>query len=234
MPAPLTKNKDKPKRVKHKRTISDGLAKSPLSTVPLPAAVVPTTKISPTAFRCIGSYSWATGEKNTIVVPGCPVILQTTTLPLQLKRRSHKHFVDQNGHRVPSCPLLPIFLAVPTTFDWSLVHVVAERNSLRKLLGWVQGRKKAFKIDLELVGETVLLYRWSEKTRVTIPNNDFGAAFEEAVTRPADGSPIPTHGHYRIVEYEFVLSYAVKKTHALVRPQGRHFKLRRPQSKLPH
>lgn len=95
------------------------------------------------------------------------------SMPMRVPRDSGTTFVDSNGHRFPSYPLLPIFVAADimereghSKVHWGSVDVVTDRNSLRKLLSFAEDASpKDFRIDLQLAGPwTMLLGRWEERT----------------------------------------------------------------------
>ena len=123
-------------------------------------------------------------------------------------------YIDQNGHRLPSSPLLPLFASVDTVCsltgnaqpDWPAVEIVTDRNGLRKLLRWVTGsqRGKDFRIDLDLAGRmTVLMTRWEERTAMGA-SNTFGLSFEHHATKAAPGCERDV-GHHRIITYVSIL-----------------------------
>ena len=117
--------------------------------------------------------------------------------------------IDQDGTHVPSTPLLPLFIAADIVhplrekpFDWPSVDVVANRNSLRKLLGWANGTERwDFRIDVELAGErTILLNRWVESVIVDVNPRSYGHNFEEESTVPVPGCEQSIR-HLRIIKY---------------------------------
>lgn len=133
-------------------------------------------------------------------------------LPITLPADGKASFIDQNGHLVPSSPLLPLFLAVDampssnanpsTSVDWPSVDFVTDRNNLRKLLAWVKGSsydKKKWRMDIQLGGtQTVLLGRWEERTARTAEENNFGHSFELGMTTR---QPRDSEGYHRIIHY---------------------------------
>ncbi|KAI0783483.1 hypothetical protein C8Q75DRAFT_436081 [Abortiporus biennis] len=146
----------------------------------------------------VGSYSWADNRDPTIIVPGAPPIWQDKELLFRVRPDSGIRYIDQNGHRVPSSTLLPLFKAADVLedepgmekVDWSNVDIVTDRNGLRKLLRWVTGVErdgrpvKDFRIDTQLGGKrTVLFSRWEKKT------------FEQGCAGAT--------GHHRIIKYDF-------------------------------
>lgn len=134
-------------------------------------------------------------------------------MPFQVIHDQLNSRINQDGHRLPSCDLLPLFKAVDVAkeddasldVDWKSVDFVTNRNGLRKLLRWIDGRgdskrQRPFRLDLELAGKrTVLLNRW-EENRLAPPGMGYGFGFEKETTVPAPGCENST-GHHRIVQY---------------------------------
>ena len=114
-------------------------------------------------------------------------------------------FIDQNRHRVPQYPLLPLALAIDhlsPDFDYSSIDIVTDRNNLRKLLRWVNGTIASdFRVDLQLAGSTVLFTRY-EPTKVEIDSGrlGYGRNFEQYTTKRLAGCENST-GHHRIITY---------------------------------
>ncbi|KAL5524262.1 hypothetical protein ACEPAF_9402 [Sanghuangporus sanghuang] len=155
----------------------------------------------------IASYNWTNDKEPTIFVPGCPPIWQNRPTPFRLDRDSGVSFIDQNRHRVPQYPLLPLVLAVDhlsPDFDFPSIDIVTDRNNLRKLLRWVNGTISLdFRIDLQLSGSTVLFTRY-ESTKVEVDSGrlGFGRNFEQYTTKRLAGCESST-GHHRIIIYDF-------------------------------
>ncbi|EMD39487.1 hypothetical protein CERSUDRAFT_149984 [Gelatoporia subvermispora B] len=197
------------------RDILEGLGSSPLQELQRPEASG-YKDIKLKDFQYIGSYNWTNSNAPTIIVPGSPPEWRDRTPPFSVPRDSGPRFVDQNGYRMPQLPLLPLFRAVDViaeeeatdTFDWSTVDFVTDRNSLRKLLRWIQnndGSTKEFRIDTQLAGKrTVLLNRWEKRTRENADLSIFtyGISFERENTTPAPGCE-GSSGHHRVVQYDF-------------------------------
>ena len=136
-------------------------------------------------------------------------------MPFQVNHDQNNPLILEDGHRLPSCDLLPLFKAVDvvrdnhTGFepDWKNVDFITNRNGLRKLLRWIIftegtcGRSiPEFRLDLQLAGDrTVLLNRW-EKDVFAPPGLGYGFGFEQATTKLAPGCERST-GHHRIVQY---------------------------------
>src|SRR5579859_534432 len=85
-------------------------------------------------------------------------------------------YIDQNAFFSPRYPLEPLFRAVYSEkpqFDVSAIDLVTDRNNLRKLLGAITGDPKRFRIDVQLLGRTLLFDRWEENSVSQIPPNAF-------------------------------------------------------------
>lgn len=110
-----------------------------------------------------------------------------------------------------SSRLLPLFRAVDImteengqTLDWSAVDFCTSRNSLRKLLRWIDHEGdfiKDFRIDTELAGRrTIFLNRWETSATECVGFRSYGHTFERESTLPAQGCE-QSVGHNRIVKY---------------------------------
>lgn len=152
------------------------------------------------------------------IFPGSPPEWRDRATPYTVPRDSGSQFVDQNGYRMPSSTLLPLFRAVDVMveekgepLDWTSVDFVTDRNGLRKLLRWINGTGdsvKEFRIDTQLAGRrTVLLNRWEKRVKEDADPTrfSFGHSFERESTVPAPGCEQST-GHHRIVKYVSVSS----------------------------
>ncbi|KAJ8503209.1 hypothetical protein ONZ45_g11066 [Pleurotus djamor] len=168
----------------------------------------------------IGSYNWIDNQIPSILVPGFPKQWVVKRMPFTLERDVGVVMADQNNYRSPGRPLLPLVIAVNMKngmnvetnrpkYDWPSVDVLTDRNSLRKLLRWINAIPGAssdleFRIDLQLAGEkTVLMNRFSKNER-DMASFGFGHNFETATTRAEPGCHEGTHaGHCRISQYDF-------------------------------
>jgi hypothetical protein len=127
-------------------------------------------------------------------------------LPISVPPDTGPHFRDYNGHILPGRPLLPLVAAVTKQniqpqVDWKTVDIVTDRNSLRKLLRWVRGTGRDWRIDTELVGgKTVFLNRWEQQTVDQLHGTMYGFGFENAATKTVPGSE-GIAGHARIATY---------------------------------
>lgn len=103
----------------------------------------------------------------------------------------------------------PLFLAVHSSnpgFNFSKIDLITDRNNLRKLLNFVTGNPKSFRIEVERVGRTTIFTRNEEKVSDEIPEGEFrgfGHQFEENYTEWPPGTTEGSTGHHRIIRYKF-------------------------------
>lgn len=128
------------------------------------------------------------------------------TLPVQLQQDQGQVFVNQNQKRSPAGSFMPFFetlLIMQPNFVMSKVDLVTDRNSLRKLLDWTEGRvKNPWRIEVDILGHTMILTRW-EANPTNILSGDstgFGHEFEKCFTDQLEDLKKST-GHHRIVKY---------------------------------
>ncbi|KAI9773264.1 MAG: hypothetical protein M1839_002176 [Geoglossum umbratile] len=150
------------------------------------------------------SYNLMPKNKRTIIVPGSPSVWTPRDLPTRIKRDSGRHFTDPVRHVFPKCPLEPLFRALLVTdpdFNLSGVDIVTDRRNLRLLLGFVQGSRQEFRIDVEVVGSAVLFYTWTHRA-VGFSQGfvGYGREFEKAWTRTPAGMA-GSITHHRAVGY---------------------------------
>ncbi|KAK1227363.1 hypothetical protein PQX77_009647 [Marasmius sp. AFHP31] len=195
------------------RDITEGLDSPRVATFTIPLT---TSGLNAdiTDVQYIGSYNWMDGAQRTIIVPGSPPEWTNRPTPYVVREDTEERFIDQNGYKIPTAPLLPLIASVNfyhaspgirKPFDWSSVDIVTDRNGLRKILRWIRGEVDAdFRIDLQLDGrKTVLFNRWEKRAKDYPPfSGSFGHNFEEATTTPARGCT-GTTGHHRVVQYKF-------------------------------
>ncbi|PKS13142.1 hypothetical protein jhhlp_000484 [Lomentospora prolificans] len=163
--------------------------------------------------RLLSSYNWIDAPKDspTIVVPGIPGRWSPPARHRRLPKDSGMVYVNQNAARHPASPMEPLFRAVHISqpaFDFSSVDIVTDRNSLRKLLSFINPSSarnglEAFTINIEVVQNTVIFTRDTKLTYEIIGKDEFrgyGHQFEKAyTTRNIIGST----GHNRIISYNF-------------------------------
>lgn len=175
------------------------------------STVVPRPDASLTEAKHLASYNWIEADTPTIIVPGSPAVWRGDKASRQLKKDSGLVYIAQNAARYPESPLEPLFRALyieNPSFDISAVHVISDRNNLRKLLSFVDPSSDAhgvkdFSMQMEFVNGTAILHREETKTKEFIGPDDFrgfGHEFEKAYTRKR--IPLST-GHHRVVSYCF-------------------------------
>ncbi|KAE9394500.1 hypothetical protein BT96DRAFT_923523 [Gymnopus androsaceus JB14] len=165
----------------------------------------------------IGSFDWIGSKEPRILVPGFPPEWQDKRTPCQLSPDSKIKIVDQgyrhlsygSGGRDPSARLLPLALAIDLhaesqgkTFDWASVSIATDRNCLRKLLRWVNGKKGKsceFRIDLQVLGRTVFFNRWEKRMSQWQAIPTYGHSFEACFTNRLGKDSIE---HDRIIQYD--------------------------------
>ncbi|KAI4955366.1 hypothetical protein J4E91_001226 [Alternaria rosae] len=179
---------------------------SPVRTIEASTLEPDTTKVSSArGFETLCSYNWQ--FDGSIYVPGAPPRWNPPPLPTTLAQDSGRHFVDQNASRVPKYPFEPVFAALAVmgpNVVLDQVHIIANRNSLRKLLDFSAGRKlDTFCMGLHMVGETLIISRKERNAQQMIhgsPNAGYGHNFEKTFTMP-DHEMGNSSSHHRVIRY---------------------------------
>ncbi|KAH8109765.1 hypothetical protein DFH11DRAFT_1515202 [Phellopilus nigrolimitatus] len=188
--------------------VMDGLRPSPIKELKVPEALPDHKGIEPKGLKPLASYNWTDEKSPTILVPGCPPIWQNKPTPFKVPRDDGTSFVDQNRHRVPKHPLLPLVVAVDylnPTFDFSSIDIVTDRNNLRKLLRWVgDGIERDFRIDLQLAGASTVLFTRCDLQPLEFDSGrlGYGRNFEKYTTKLLAGCEKST-GHHRVITYDY-------------------------------
>ncbi|KAF2125278.1 hypothetical protein P153DRAFT_299913 [Dothidotthia symphoricarpi CBS 119687] len=153
-------------------------------------------------------YNWqaSTDGTNTIFVPGEPAKWQAPTLPHKLDGDSGLQYADYNYVRQPNNPYSPMFHALGAMnpdCQFMDVDVLADRNNLRVLLEFVQGKVNGpFRLDLFLVYNTLIIVRKEAGGYWKLSDGkSYGSNFERFFTRPAEGMEDAT-SHYRAIRYK--------------------------------
>ncbi|PFH62246.1 hypothetical protein XA68_14377 [Ophiocordyceps unilateralis] len=164
-----------------------------------------------TTVKCLSSYNWVEAPTPTIAVPGAPPLWTPPKEVCQLKKDSGLIYTKQNAARHPNCPLEPLFRSLFITnpsFDVRSVDVIADRNSIRKLLFFANpniARRgiEPFSITIEVIRDTTIMYHLDSTTHEDITPNNFrgyNREFEKTyTTNQIEGST----GHYKIISYSF-------------------------------
>ena len=114
-------------------------------------------------------------------------------------------YIDENKAQCSKYPLEPLFRSVyflKPEFDPNSIDVVTDRKNLRELLKIICGKSvRDFRLDLELVGETLLFTSWEKAAKSYInDSNGYGHEFEKALgTYPK--SFRWSRGHHRVIRY---------------------------------
>ncbi|KAF1978819.1 hypothetical protein BU23DRAFT_448233, partial [Bimuria novae-zelandiae CBS 107.79] len=157
--------------------------------------------------KLLCSYNWqgANDGTNTIFVPGGPAkMCPNKTIPQTIDTDSGYQATDYNYARKPFDPFSPLFTALgvmnPGYQFWD-VDVLADRNNLRILLEFIQGKANGpLRLNLHLVYDTLVLVRKGEKFWHRHSNVGIGCNFEKMFTEVEDGMEDAT-SHYRAIRY---------------------------------
>lgn len=150
-------------------------------------------------------YNWQDSDDgtNTIFVPGGPPKWTSLDMPQTVAPDSGFHTVDHNYARQPLFPYAPMFHALNIMnpkAQFTNIDVLADRNNLRTLLEFCQGKTVGpFRLDLYLVGNTLILVRkegnfWKRML------SGYGHNFEKKFSRAGTGLEDAT-SHYRVIRY---------------------------------
>jgi hypothetical protein len=123
-----------------------------------------------------------------------------------LKEDSGQYFRDPNAAKYPNYPMAPVVHAIVETnpeFDAASTDLFACGSTLGNLLRFTRGIDKAFRFNVEVIGETVFFIRKENDPREFIKNiRGFGHTFPEAYTT-WEHSVKGSETHQRIIGYEF-------------------------------
>ncbi|EPE33028.1 hypothetical protein GLAREA_06040 [Glarea lozoyensis ATCC 20868] len=143
---------------------------------------------------------------------GLPSVLSFPTLPVQLQKDNS----TRSKPRSPAAALDPLFQSLlhqHPDFDMSPIQLVTDRNSLRNFLSFASNGPGKWRIDVDMINDTVFFNQWEEFRLMMINGNQdsgFGHAFEDYVTiKP------PTMKD--IIHYERVARYELGGLKCLVR-----------------
>ena len=156
-------------------------------------------------YNVIGSYNWSldsTPVKPTILVPGKPDELNGTLSLCTLSKSKYEQMVDENRFYQPEYPIESLFRCVEIcspSFDFRRqAELVTDRNNLRKLFDFVEGKsKKAFRIDLQCIRGLLVFVRNDEESRMFC--DDYGKDFERRFTQEG----LNQGAYRRVVAYKF-------------------------------
>ena len=134
---------------------------------------------------------------------GLPPKLTIPSLPIQLQRDK----LTRSKPRSPAAAVDPLFetlLHEHPNFDMSSIHLVTDRNSLRKFLSFASKGPGKWRIDVDMINDTMFFNQWEEFRLMMInecQDSGYGHAFEDCVTAREPTLEDSIH-HERIVRYE--------------------------------
>ncbi|KAF2786090.1 hypothetical protein K505DRAFT_344104 [Melanomma pulvis-pyrius CBS 109.77] len=151
------------------------------------------------------SYNWQSSVNgtNVIFVPGAPPKWTPPTLPYTLALDSGIMYTDHNYARQPRFPYTPMFEALSVMNpDAQLldIDVIADRNNLRTLLEFAQGKAGTFRLNLQQIGNTLILVRSEDRYWKRSNGQGYGHNFENHFTQAEEGMQNAT-SQYRVIRY---------------------------------
>jgi hypothetical protein len=121
-----------------------------------------------------------------------------------LDRDTGFQYTDYNYARQPRDPYSPMFRALSimnTDYQFNNIDVLADRNNLRTLLEFTQGKPNTpFRLNCHLVHNTLVIVRQESRWYRRSDGNSYGSNFERFFTRPATGME-DAESHYRAIKY---------------------------------
>ncbi|KAH7348504.1 hypothetical protein BKA65DRAFT_476916 [Rhexocercosporidium sp. MPI-PUGE-AT-0058] len=156
--------------------------------------------------RYIASYNWVNGKEPVIIVPGSPPAWTPPAQDAKLKSDSEDVFRDINAARYPSYPMEPTIrsvLAMQPDFELEAVDIVACGSTIGNLLRCAGAQPRAFRFDVNVVGDTVFfIRRENSPTEIITDLRGYGHTFPEAYTT-WDREVRNSCSHQRVIQYEF-------------------------------
>ncbi|KAG6380393.1 hypothetical protein JVT61DRAFT_8511 [Boletus reticuloceps] len=157
--------------------------------------------------RLVASYSWIDAPVPTIVVPGSPWIWAderppVKQVPLDAGIQYIHHDASKMGNHSPMLPFFAAIDAMNDDFAYADLDLVTDRNSLRKLLRYIDNActEDDFRIDVDLVGKTCLFTRQEEAATLVGQQTGYGNEYLKAATRAPVGCDKMVD-HRRIITY---------------------------------
>ncbi|KAJ5771639.1 hypothetical protein N7520_002168 [Penicillium odoratum] len=157
------------------------------------------------------SYNWVNKGEPTIIVPeslpsGEPPAWTPLSQPTQLRADSGVYFRDLNSARYPTHPLEPMIQAIlvdKPDFCVRDLDIVGCGSTLGNLLRFARGKSPAFRVLIEVIGNTVFFRRRENSPKETIQNiQGFGHTFPEAYTMWGE-SVRKSESHQRLINFDF-------------------------------
>lgn len=152
------------------------------------------------------SYNWSSvvDGSNTIFVPGGPSKWTPQAIPYTVPGDKGFHPTDYNYVRQPRDPFSAVFNAMTImnpNYAFNDVDVLADRNNLRVLLEFVQGKTVGpFRLDLYMVFNTIVIVRREDGFWRRSNGTGYGFNFEKHFTTSIPDMADAT-SHYRAIRY---------------------------------
>ncbi|KAJ8109453.1 hypothetical protein OPT61_g7447 [Boeremia exigua] len=152
------------------------------------------------------SYNWSSvvDGSNTIFVPGDPSKWSPPAVPYKVPGDKGLHPTDYNYVRQPNAPFSPVFHAMTLMnpdYAFNDIDLLADRNNLRTLLEFVQGKPVGpFRLDLHMVFNTLIMVRREETFWRYSDGSSYGFNFEKHFTTTTPDMADAT-SHYRAIRY---------------------------------
>ncbi|KAH7136111.1 hypothetical protein B0J11DRAFT_576658 [Dendryphion nanum] len=160
----------------------------------------------------LGSYNWQIDGK-AINVPGYPREFNSQSFPKLIAADNDVCFIDEDTHRAPQYPFQPAFQAIhemssPTSLADK--DIIIDISGLMVLWDIARGYSSPLRLDIELVGNAIIVSKRNERLYI-IRNNQhqnkqFEYSFQRAFTKPlAIFGELQdyTETQMRIVTYKF-------------------------------
>lgn len=154
----------------------------------------------------ICSYNWSSvaDNKNTIFVPGGPSLWTPQKVPYVVPGDQGFHPTDYNYVRQPRDPFSAVFHAMAIMnpdYAFNDIDVLADRNNLRVLLEFVQGKTVGpLRLDLYMVFGTLVIVRREDGFWRRSNGTGYGFNFEKHFTTPTPDMT-DAASHYRAIRY---------------------------------
>lgn len=152
------------------------------------------------------SYNWSStvDSNNTIYVPGGPSKWTPQNVPYKVPGDGGFHPTDYNYVRQPRDPFSAVFQALTVMnpdYAFNDIDILADRNNLRVLLEFVQGKAVGpFRLDLYMVFGTLIIVRREDGFWRYSNGTGYGFNFEKHFTTNTPDMADAT-SHYRAIRY---------------------------------
>ncbi|CAG8953515.1 hypothetical protein HYFRA_00009971 [Hymenoscyphus fraxineus] len=155
-------------------------------------------------YQFVASYSWKDIEHPTIYVPGCPPKFIPTAAPFQMEPDNIRKPPCKRSPAAAVDPLFQSLLHMHPEFNMSSVDIATDRNSLRKLLGFSAGITDQWRLEVDMIDDTLFFSQWEEFRQRLIngqQDSGYGHSLEDNVTQKPTSMEDCMH-YERVVQYE--------------------------------